>query len=157
MSWKTIGKAFKNKDMRKRIFIVLLMVVLFRAMAHIPVPLADPTDLRQLVDSAFDQQNFLGFINVLNGGALENFSIMLMGLGPYITASIVVQLLTKAVPKLEEISKEGEEGRRKISQYTRYLSFPLAIIQSIGLIAFIQVFADASTGTNIGIHHHPKQ
>jgi preprotein translocase subunit SecY len=77
-------------------------------------------------------------LNVLSGGALANFSIMLVGLGPYINASVIMQLLTKAIPKLEAMNKEGEYGRRKINQYTRMLTFPLAIIQSIGMIYLIR-------------------
>jgi preprotein translocase subunit SecY len=87
--------------MRKRILYVFGMIIVFRFLSHIPIPLADPTTLRQLIDSIFNQQQFLGFLDLLSGGALSNFSIMLMGLGPYINASIVFQLLTKAIPKLE--------------------------------------------------------
>jgi preprotein translocase subunit SecY len=83
-------------------------------------------------------------LNVLSGGALANFSIMLVGLGPYINASVIMQLLTKAIPKLEAMNKEGEYGRRKINQYTRILTFPLAIIQSIGMIYLIRQQAASS-------------
>src|SRR3989344_5057117 len=121
--------------MRKRILAVLGMLLVFRILAHIPVPLSDPQTLRQVLENLYTQtgaNQLLGFLNVLSGGALANFSIMLVGLGPYINASIIMQLLTKAVPKFEALNKEGEFGRRKINQYTRMLTFPLAIIQSIG-------------------------
>lgn len=127
--------------MRNRILAVLGMLLVFRIMAHIPVPLSDPHTLKQVLNNLFTQTNsnqLLGFLNVLSGGALANFSIMLVGLGPYINASIIMQLLTKAIPKLEAMNKEGEYGRKKINQYTRMLTFPLAIIQSIGTIYLIR-------------------
>jgi preprotein translocase subunit SecY len=127
--------------MRNRILAVLGMLLVFRIMAHIPVPLGDPHTLKQVLKNLFEQSNsnqLLGFLNVLSGGALANFSIMLVGLGPYINASIIMQLLTKAIPKLEAMNKEGEYGRKKINQYTRMLTFPLAIIQSIGTIYLIR-------------------
>jgi preprotein translocase subunit SecY len=141
MNWKVIWKSFKNADMRKRILAVLGMVIVFRILAHIPIPLADPQTLKQVLENLFSSSNtpqLLSFIDVLSGGALANFSIMLVGLGPYINASIIVQLLTKAIPKLEELNKEGEFGRRKINQYTRMLTLPLAIIQSIGAIYLVR-------------------
>jgi len=127
--------------MRNRILAVLGMLLVFRIMAHIPVPLGDPHTLKQVLKNLFEQSNsnqLLGFLNVLSGGALANFSIMLVGLGPYINASIIMQLLTKAIPKLEAMNKEGEFGRKKINQYTRMLTFPLAIVQSVGTIYLIR-------------------
>jgi preprotein translocase subunit SecY len=127
--------------MRNRILAVLGMLLVFRLLAHIPVPLGDSHTIKQVLKNLFEQSNsgqLLGFLNVLSGGALANFSIMLVGLGPYINASIIMQLLTKAIPKLEAMNKEGEFGRKKINQYTRLLTFPLAIIQSIGMIYLIR-------------------
>ncbi len=127
--------------MRKRIGAVLGMLLVFRILAHIPVPLGDPHTLKQVLENLFQQSNssnLFGFLNVLSGGALANFSIMLVGLGPYINASIIMQLLTKAIPRLEALNKEGEYGRKKINQYTRMLTFPLAIVQSIGTIYLIR-------------------
>lgn len=149
MSWRVIRQAFKNPDMRKRILIVLGLVVVFRFLAHIPLPLAEPTQLRQLLNNLFDGQQLLGFLDLISGGAISNFSIMLMGLGPYINASIILQLLSKAIPRLESLSKEGEAGRRKINQYTRMLTLPLAIMQSIGLIFLIRQQASAVSGVDI--------
>src|ERR1019366_2147275 len=137
MSWKTIWRSLKSSDMRKRILVVLGILLVFRLLAHIPVPLSNPQTLRQIISNLFNSANtpqLLSFINVLSGGALANFSIMLAGLGPYINASIIMQLLTKAIPQLEALQKEGEYGQKKINQYTRILTFPLAIIQSIGAI-----------------------
>jgi preprotein translocase subunit SecY len=141
MNWKIIWQSFKNSDMRGRILAVLGMLLVFRVLAHVPIPLADPQTLRQVLENLFNNQNtpqLLSFIDVLSGGALANFSIMLVGLGPYINASIIMQLLTKAIPKLEELNKEGEFGRRKINQATRMLTLPLAIIQSVGAIYLVR-------------------
>lgn len=149
MNWKVIVQSLGHKDMRKRIFAVLGILLVFRILAHIPVPIGDPQTLRQVLDNIFTSQSspqFLNFINVLSGGALANFSIMIAGLGPYINASIIMQLLTKAIPKLENLRKEGEFGQKKINQYTRLLTFPLAIIQSIGAIYIIKGIAQSFGG-----------
>ena len=111
MNWKIIGRSLKNADMRKRIAAVLGILLVFRILAHLPVPLANPKTLQQVLTNLFNSSQtpqFLSFMNVLSGGALANFSIMLAGLGPYIYASIIMQLLTKALPKLEALQKEGE-------------------------------------------------
>lgn len=141
MNWGIIVKSLGHKDMRKRILAVLGILLVFRIMAHIPVPLADPETLKQVLQNLFTSNStpqLLSFINILSGGALANFSIMIAGLGPYINASIIMQLLTKAIPKLEALRKEGEYGQRKINQYTRILTFPLAILQSIGAIYLVR-------------------
>ncbi len=149
MSWGTIAKAFRNSDMRKRFMWVAIMMLIFRALSFIPIPLDEPEQLRQLLDSLFNSQQLLGFLDLLSGGALSNFSIVLMGLGPYINASIIMQLLQKAVPKLEEISEDGESGRRKINQYTRWLTLPLSGIQSIGILLLIRQQASSISGIDI--------
>lgn len=141
MNWKIIVKSLSDGDMRKRILAVLGILVIFRIVAHIPIPLSNPQTLRQVLETLFtsaDTPQFLSFLNVLSGGALANFSIMLVGLGPYINASIIMQLLTRAVPKLEALNKEGEFGRKKINQMTRMLTLPLAIIQSVGMIYVVK-------------------
>jgi len=135
--------------MRKRIFAVLGMLLVFRIFAHIPVPLSDPKTLQQVLKNVFSSAQtpqLLSFINVLSGGALANFSIMLVGLGPYINASIIMQLLTRAIPKLEALNNEGEYGRKKINQYTRLLTLPLAIIQSVGAIYLVRQTASSIGG-----------
>lgn len=127
--------------MRTRLLAVFGMLLIFRVLAHVPIPLANPETLKQVLDNLFNNANtpqFLSFVNILSGGALQNFSIMIVGLGPYINASIIMQLLTKAIPQLETLNKEGEFGRKKINQYTRILTFPLAIIQSIGAIYLVR-------------------
>lgn len=148
MNWKVIWKSLKDSDMRNRVLAVLGMLLVFRILAHIPIPLADPTTLKQVLETIYtssQSSNLLSFIDVLSGGALANFSIMLIGLGPYINASIIMQLLTKAIPQLEALNNEGEFGRKKINQYTRLLALPLAIIQSIGAIFLVRQSA-ASIG-----------
>lgn len=135
--------------MRKKLLAVLAMLLVFRVLAHIPIPIGSPETLRQILDNLFTSAQtpqLLSFMDVLSGGALANFSIMLVGLGPYINASIIMQLLTKAIPQLEELSKDGEFGRKKINQYTRILTFPLAIIQSIGSIFLVRQAASQLGG-----------
>lgn len=149
MSWKVIWTALKSSEMRGRIFAVLGMLLIFRVLAHIPIPLSNPETLKQVLQNLFtssETPQLLSFIDVLSGGALANFSIMLVGLGPYINASIIVQLLTKAIPQLENLNKEGEFGRKKINQYTRMLTFPLAIIQSVGAIYLVRQSAQQIGG-----------
>lgn len=149
MNWKIILKSLGHKDMRNRIIAVLGILLIFRILAHIPVPLSNPETLHQVLQNLFASNNtpqLLSFINVLSGGALANFSIMIAGLGPYINASIIMQLLTKAIPQLEALHKEGEFGQKKINQYTRILTFPLAIIQSIGSIYLIRQAAQSIGG-----------
>ena len=134
MHFKTILKSLKNKDMLKRIFTVLGILVAYRLLAHIPVPMGDAKTFKDAVSSLISKSDFTGFINLISGGGLASFSIILVGLSPYITSSIVFQLLSKAIPSLEELSEDGETGRRKINQWTRMLAVPLAVVQSIAYI-----------------------
>ena len=141
MNWKIIWKSLKSSDMRNRLLAVLGLVLVFRVMAVIPIPVSDPQTLRELLDTVLTAgggSQFLSFLNLASGGALANFSIMIVGLIPYINASIIMQLLTRAIPKLEALNKEGEFGRKKINQITRTLTLPLAIIQSIGAIFLLR-------------------
>lgn len=138
MNWRTILKSLKNRDMLRRVLIVLGLIVAYRLLAHVPVPLAEPTQLKQVVNSIVNASDFGGFLNLLTGGALTSFSIVLVGMSPFITSSIITQLLTKAIPKLEELHKDGESGRRKINQWTRMIAVPLAIIQSIAFVFILR-------------------
>jgi len=138
MNWKTIFRSLKNRDMQKRLLIVLGIIVVYRLLAHVPVPLAEPTQLREVINSVVSGTDFGGFLNLLSGGALASFSIVLVGLTPFITASVITQLLTKAIPRLEELHKDGESGRRKINQWTRMATIPLAIVQSIAFIFILR-------------------
>lgn len=147
MNWKTIFKSLKNRDMAKRLLIVLGIIIAYRFLAHVPVPLAEPTQLKEVINSVIGSSDFGGFLNLLSGGALTSFSIVLVGMSPFITASIITQLLTKAIPKLEELHKDGESGRRKINQWTRMVSVPLAIVQSVAFIYILRQTVLASNTT----------
>ena len=138
MNWKNIFKSFRSRDMLNRVLAVLGIIIVYRFLAHVPVPLADPTALKDIISSTISSNSFGGFLNLLSGGALASFSIMLVGLSPYITASVITQLLTKAIPRLEEMHKDGESGRRKINQWTRMITLPLAILQSIAFIFILR-------------------
>lgn len=129
-----ILQIFKIKDLRKSIRFVLAMLVVFRLAGHMPLPGVDIEALRQF----FSSNQILGLLNVLSGGGMRTFSVVALGVGPYITASIIIQLLTMIVPSLEALSKEGESGYQKINQYTRLLTVPLAIVQSYSMIVLLQ-------------------
>jgi len=132
--FKVITSLFKTHELRKKFLITFLIFIIFRFVAHIPVPGINLLALKTL----FNRNQFLGLLNLFSGGTLSNFSIIALSLGPYINASIALQLLTMVFPKLEELQKEGEYGREKINQYTRFLTIPLAIIQSFGIIAILR-------------------
>lgn len=149
MNWKVIWRSLARRDMQKRVLAVVGILLVYRILSHIPVPLSSPQTLRQVLQNLFNSNTtpqLLSFVNVLSGGALANFSIMIAGLGPYINASIIMQLLTKAIPQLEAMQKEGEYGQRKINQYTRILTLPLAVIQSVGAIFLIRQAAQSIGG-----------
>lgn len=132
--------------MLKRIFIVLGLLVMYRFLAHIPVPFGEPKTFQDAIQALISQSDFGGFLNLISGGGLTTFSILLVGLSPYITTQIAVQLITKAIPSLEELSQDGETGRRKISQWTRILTVPMAIFQSI-IYIFILYQSVSGAGT----------
>ncbi len=152
MNFKTIFKSFKNKDMLKRMLIVVGLLVVYRLIAHIPVPMGDPVTFQEAIQNLIEKSDFGGFLNLISGGGLTTFSILLVGLSPYITASIVVQLITKAIPSLEEISQDGETGRRKINQWTRVLTIPLAIVQSV---AYIFILYQSVLASNTALAYTP--
>ncbi|MCA9345898.1 preprotein translocase subunit SecY [Candidatus Saccharibacteria bacterium] len=157
MNWKVIWRSLKHSDMRKRLLAVAGMIIVFRILAQIPIPLAEPTTLKGLLDTLFTASKdtqLLGFLDVLSGGALANFSIILIGLGPFINASIIMQLLTQAIPKLEALNKEGEYGRKKINQITRIITLPLALIQSVGAIVLVRQQAEQRAGLDITANAH---
>ncbi len=126
--------AFKTKEVRQKLFFTAGIFVVFRLFAHIPVAGVNLTALRNL----FSGNQFLGLLDIFSGGTLANFSVIALGLNPYINASIILQLLTFVFPKLEELSKEGEQGRQRINQYTRLITVPLAVVQSIGMYALLR-------------------
>lgn len=147
MNWKTIFKSLKSRDMLKRVLILLAIIIIYRFLAHVPVPLAEPTQLKTIISSIIANTDLGGFLNLLSGGALTSLSIVLVGMSPFITSSIITQLLTKAIPKLEELHKDGESGRRKINQWTRMISIPLAIVQSIAFIYILRQTVGAGNAT----------
>jgi len=100
MNWRIVLRSLKNRDMQKRLGIVLGLLIAYRFMAHIPVPLANPTELKNIIDNVVSGSNFGGFLNLMSGGALAQISVILVGLNPFITASIITQLPTKAMPRL---------------------------------------------------------
>ena len=120
--------AFKIPDLRQKLLYTLGLLVVFRFIAHVPVPGVNLAALERL----FTDNQFIGFLNLFSGGALASFSIAAMGVYPYITASIIMQLLVPVIPRLQEISKEGESGRNRINQFTNFLTVPLAVAQAYG-------------------------
>lgn len=128
-----LKRIWNSKQLRKRILFSLFIIFVFRIAAHIPVPGVDPSAIKSL----FENGGALAIFSALTGGSMENFSIVLMGLAPYINASIIVQLMTVVIPKLEQLSKEGESGQRTITSITRWLTLPLALAQSYGMIVLI--------------------
>lgn len=130
----SLKSALKVTELKNKLIYTLMMLFVFRIAAHIPVPGIDPTAFKSLVD----QNSLLGFFDIVSGGAFKNVSVVAMGIFPYINASIIMQLLTVIVPKLEQLAKEGDEGRKKMSQYTRYFTAVLAFIQAIGLSIFMK-------------------
>lgn len=142
---KTIAKAWKIIDIRRKIIFTLLMLVIFRIGSNIPVPRID----REVLNQAFgdNTEGLFALFNLFSGGAFSNFTIFALSITPYITASIILQLLTIAIPSLERLAKEGTEGQKKISQYTRYLTVVLALIQAIGVS--VGLFRQALVSTDI--------
>ncbi|MCK5044843.1 preprotein translocase subunit SecY [Candidatus Parcubacteria bacterium] len=128
-------QVFRIQDLRKKILFVLFIFIIFRLMANIPIPGIDSQGLQKL----FEQFQMLGLLNVFSGGALSNLSIVMLGLGPYITAVIILQLLTMIIPAFERMYKEeGEQGRQKFNQYGRMLTVPLAMIQGYAMLTLLQ-------------------
>lgn len=137
--FKYLQQIWNSKSLRKKILFTVLIIVIFRICTQISIPGANLEAIRAVIS----KNQLLGIFSALTGGSAENFSIVLMGLSPYINASIIMQLLTVIVPKLESLSKEGESGRKKINQYTRWLTIPIAFLQSYGMIVLINSQAAA--------------
>jgi len=131
---EALKRIWYQKELRKKILFTLLAIVIFRFLAHIPLPGVDRVQLREL----FAGNALLGLLSAFSGGTMENFSVVSLGLAPYINASIIFQLLTFGFPKLKELSQEGEWGRAKINQYTRLLTLPLSIMQGYGFYFLLQ-------------------
>jgi preprotein translocase subunit SecY len=132
--WEKFQQIWHAKEVRNGLLFVLVMMVLFRFAAHVPLPGIDIEALRRF----FQANEVLGMLNLFSGGTVRNFAIVALGVAPYITASIIFQLLAMIVPRLEEIQKDGESGQRRINQWTRYLTVPLAMLQSLALIQLLR-------------------
>ena len=143
----TILNAFAVPEIRRKIAFTAAMLALYRLGAYIPAPGVD-IDAVQSLESNFTDQSILGFLNLFSGGSLSRLSLFALGIMPYITASIILQLLTVVVPQLERLQKEGEVGQQKITQYTRYLTVALAFGQSLGYVFLFRSFQDAE-GTSV--------
>lgn len=145
------AQVFKAPDLRKRVLFILALLAVFRVTAHIPVPGVEEEGLRRF----FEGNQLFGLLNIFSGGGLANLSIAMLGIGPYITASIVMQLLTVIVPRLEELQREeGEAGRQKIQMYTRVLTVPLAAVQAVGFLTLLQ---RGTAGTAAALSFTPAQ
>jgi preprotein translocase subunit SecY len=131
--FEALLNAFRAPDIRRRILFILGMLIIVRLLANVPVPGID----RGALEGVIGQNSFLQLLNLFSGGGLENFSIIALGVNPYINASIIMQLMTGVVPRLQQLQREGEYGRNKINQYTRYLTVPLAILQGYGYLALL--------------------
>jgi preprotein translocase subunit SecY len=150
---EAIRNAFTLPDLRRKIIFTLLILVVYRAAAHVPVPGVDVGALERFLASGAQGSIIVEFLNLISGGALVRLSVMAMGVYPYITASIIMQLLTPLIPQLQELSKEGEQGRNKISMYTHWLAVPLAMVQAYAQVIFIRnsipgIMADFGFGIN---------
>jgi preprotein translocase subunit SecY len=144
---RTIANAFTVPEIRRKIAFTAAMLALYRLGAYIPAPGVD-IDTIESLESNFTDQSILGFLNLFSGGSLSRLSLFALGIMPYITASIILQLLTVVVPSLERLQKEGEVGQQKITQYTRYLTVGLAFGQSLGYVFLFRSFQDAE-GTSV--------
>ncbi|MEI6040362.1 MAG: preprotein translocase subunit SecY [Candidatus Berkelbacteria bacterium] len=132
--WNTLKQIFTMPDLRNRILYCIALLVIARVLAHVPLPGVDLEALRTF----FGRNQIFGALDMLSGGAMQNFSIIMMGVGPYITASIIFQLLGMVVPAIDELNKEGESGRAKINHWTRLATVPLALVQAFAMIRVLQ-------------------
>jgi len=146
---RTIANAFSVADIRKKLAFTAAMLLLYRLGAYIPAPGVDLEAVKEL-ESNFGGSGILGFLNTFSGGSLSRLSLFALGIMPYITASIILQLMTVVVPSLERLQKEGEVGQQKITQYTRYLTVGLAFGQSFGYVFLFQSFGRETSNNAIG-------
>ncbi|MBU2524295.1 preprotein translocase subunit SecY [Patescibacteria group bacterium] len=135
---KYLKQIWNSKTLRKKILFTLFAIIIYRLAAHVSIPNINLENVKEM----FNSNQLLGVYNLLTGGSAYRFSIIMMGLAPYINASIIMQLLTVVVPKLEALSKEGEHGKKMINKYTRYLTIPIAIMQSYGMILILNSSSD---------------
>jgi preprotein translocase subunit SecY len=141
-----IVNAFKLPDLRRKLLITFLILVIYRLAAHVPLPNIN----RQVLQQIARESQLLNLINMVSGGAMTNFSVIMLGVSPYITANIIFQLLTPIIPALEELQKQGESGRNKLNQYQYYLTIPLALLQAYGQVKTLQVQYEVIAPQNFG-------
>lgn len=134
------ARAFRTPDLRKKLLFTLFIILVFRVGSVVPTPNVNVSVLKETADAAKESNQLYGLVDLFSGGALLQLSVFALGIMPYITASIILQLLTVVIPRLEALKKEGQAGTTKITQYTRYLTVGLAILQATGIVAM------ASTG-----------
>ncbi len=146
--FETIKNCFKVKEIRKKIWITLLLLLIFRLGCYIPVPGIDVATFSGTIQN----NSFLSVLSQITGGSLANATLFALGISPYINASIIIQLLTVGIPALERLSKQGEEGRKKIAQITRYVTIALAIAQSVGIIVNFGINGVNGSGASINLN-----
>ena len=142
---EALANAFRVPELRRRILFTITIIALYRVGAHIPVPGVNIAEIQQLIEG----QAALGLLNLFSGGALEQFAVFSLGIMPYITASIIMQLLQGVIPKIEQWHKEGETGQRKITQTTRYLTLAIALLNSIGLLTVFRSYVGGAAGFDL--------
>jgi len=152
---RTILNAFSVADIRKKLAFTAAMLLLYRAGAYIPAPGVNVDAVKE-ISGNFGGSGVLGFLNLFSGGSLSRLSLFALGIMPYITASIILQLLTVVLPSLERLQKEGEVGQQKITQYTRYLTVGLAFVQSLGYVFLFRSFGEESGANVVGTLTFPK-
>ena len=134
--------AFQQPDLRRKLLFTLGILVVFRFVAHVPIPGINPDLLKQ----AFENNAILGFLNLFSGGALRNLSVAALGVYPYITSSIIIQIMIPIVPTLAALSKEGEQGRNKLQIYTHWMTVPLAVVQGYSQLVVLEQAGGATGG-----------
>src|SRR3954470_5173659 len=142
----TLVGSVRIPEIRKKLLFTAAMLALYRIGSYIPAPGIDTQAIND-ISKNFAGSNVLGFLNLFSGGSLQRFAIFALGIMPYITASIILQLLQVVVPSLEKLRQEGEVGQQKITQYTRYLTVALALAQSIGYVFLFRTFSSGSTNS----------
>jgi len=152
---RTIANAFSVADIRKKLAFTAAILALYRLGAYIPAPGVDIDSIKE-IENNFSGSGILGFLNTFSGGSLSRLSLFALGIMPYITASIILQLLTVVVPSLERLQKEGEVGQQKITQYTRYLTVGLAFMQSLGYVFLFRSFGNEAGVSVLGTLTFPK-
>ncbi len=152
---QAVRNAFALPDLRRKLLITLGILVIYRMAAHVPVPGVDREALKNVLDpgaATGGVGQLVGLLDLLSGGLVANFSVMAMGVYPYVTASIIFQLLVPIIPRLEELQKEGEAGRNKLNQYQYYLTVPLAALQAVGQIRLLETGAGQSIIQDFGLN-----